>query len=62
VPADAGLVTAWVRGQAPAKSEGRVRLSLRVPGQCPHGRWVIPVDLVYGGRDLPQFTEGILVI
>ena len=61
-PADAGLVTAWVRGQAPARSEGRVRLSLRVPGQCPHGRWVIPVDLVYGGRDLPQFTEGILVI
>ena len=60
--ASAGLVTPWVHGQAPAKSEGRVRVSFRVPEQSPRGRYVIPVDLTYGDRDLPQFTEAIVTL
>jgi hypothetical protein len=52
----------WVRADVAAKAEGRVRLSFRVPDETPGGRHVIPVDVVYGNRDLPQFTEGIVVI
>jgi len=61
-PASAGLVTPWVRGQAPAKSEGRVRVSFRVPEQGRGGRHVIPVDLTYGDHDLPQFTEAVVTL
>lgn len=60
--ASAALVTPWVRAQAPAKSEGRVRVSFCIPGQGRGGRYVIPVDLTYGDRDLPQFTEAIVTL
>jgi len=52
----------WVRGEVPAKAEGRVRLALAVPESSPSGRHVIPVDVVFGDRDLPQITEAIIVI
>ena len=26
------------------------------------GRYVVPVDLVYGERELPHFTEAIVVV
>ena len=58
----AGFVTAWVAGEAPAKAESRVRVSFRLPQQCPSGRYVVPVDLTYAGRDLPQFTEAIVTV
>ena len=58
----AGAPGDWVRGEVPAKAEGRVRLSLGIPESSPSGRYVIPVDVVYGDRDLPQFTECVLVI
>jgi hypothetical protein len=54
------LPRAWT--PAFAKAEGRVRLSFRVPDEAPSGRHVIPVDVVYGDRDLPQFAEAIVAI
>jgi len=50
------------RGQVPAKAEGRVRLAFRVPLKTEPGRYVIPVDVVFGERDLPQFTEAVIVV
>ena len=54
--------TAWVTAEIPAKTEGRLALSLRVPPSAGPGRHVVAVDLRYAGRDLPQFTEAIVVL
>jgi len=59
-PGEAGVVTAWAGGEAPAKAEARMRLSFRLPEQCPRGRYVIPIDLTCAGRELPQFTEAVI--
>jgi glyoxylase-like metal-dependent hydrolase (beta-lactamase superfamily II) len=58
----AGVVTTWVNGEAAAKADGSVRLTFRIPEQCPRGRYVVPVDLTCAGRDLPQFTEAIITV
>ncbi len=54
--------TAWAKTDIPAKKDGEVLLELRVPDDAPPGRHVIPVDLRYGPWDLPQFTEGVVVV
>jgi len=35
---------------------------LMLAEQCPRGRYVVPVDLTYAGRELPQFTEAIVTV
>jgi hypothetical protein len=48
--------------EVPAKTEGTLRLSLRVAPDAPPGRRVIPVDVRYGPWTLPQYTEAIVVV
>ncbi len=57
-----GSVTASASTQVPAKSDGRIPVSLRVPPNAKPGRYVIPVDLDYDRWTLPQFTEAIVVV
>jgi len=45
-----------------AKSEGRLRLTVRLAKDLAPGRYVMPVDIRYGTRVLPQFTEAIVVV
>jgi len=54
--------TDWVRATVPARKEGRVRLPLRVPPSVAPGRYVVPVDVVFGGRELPEFAEAVVVV
>jgi len=61
IPAVEGR-TDWVRSKIPAKAEGKVSILLRVPAGAPAGRHVIPVDIHYGSRVLPQFREAIIVL
>ena len=59
---DGERVTEWSRTAIPAKTEGELPLSLPIPADVPPGRYVIPVDVQYGDRGLPQFTEAIVVV
>jgi len=54
--------TPWAETKIPAKHDGRLRVGLRIPPTAKRGRYVIPVDLRYHGRKLPQFTEAIVVV
>lgn len=54
--------TRWARAEVPAKSEGQIRLTLRVPDHAPADRYVIPVDLRFGRWTLPQRAEAIVVV
>ncbi len=58
----AGGTTTWASVEIPPKQDGQVPLSLRIPAGAKPGRYVIPVDLQYHDRVLPQFTEGIVVV
>ncbi len=58
----AGGTTGWTSVEAAPKSDARTRLTLPVPGNAPPGRYVVPVDVKYADHDLPQFTEGIVVV
>jgi len=49
------------RARLPEKSEGRLRLTLRMPAGLPPGRHVIPITIHYGSWRLPQFAETIVV-
>ena len=57
-----GRAADWAEATIAAKTEGSVALSFRVPPGTKPGRYVVPVDLVYGKRTLPQFTEAIIVV
>jgi len=52
----------WVEGKLAPKQEGRLALRIAIPAQLPAGRHVLPVDIRYGQRVLPQWTEAILVV
>ncbi len=52
----------WTQATVPAKAEGSVPCAVKVPQAARPGRYVIPLDLIYGSWDLPQFTEAILVV
>ncbi len=52
----------WLKAEVPAKSEGSVRVAFRVPADTAPGRYVIPVDVCYGGWVLPQFQEAIVEV
>lgn len=57
-----GGATAWTRAEVPAKRDGQMQLALPIPADAKPGRWVIPVDLQYHDRLLPQLTEAIVVV
>jgi len=57
-----GGTTPWTGAEIPAKKDGQLRLSFRLPADAKPGRYVIPVDVRYHDRLLPQFTEGIVVV
>jgi len=59
---DQGRLSGWMRVRIPPKTEGRMRLTAPVPSSAKPGRYVIPVDLWYADRPLPQFTEAIVVV
>lgn len=46
----------------PSKRDGKVPIAFQVPAGTPAGRYVIPVDVTYGPRILPQFTEATIVV
>lgn len=60
-PSDSGS-GAWANVAIPPKTDGRVRLAFTVPASTRPGRYVVPVDLRYGARALPQFSETILEV
>jgi hypothetical protein len=45
-----------------AGEEGGVKLALEIPREADRGMYVIPVDVRYGSRYLPQFAEAILKV
>jgi O-6-methylguanine DNA methyltransferase len=57
-----GGTTGWSSAEMPPKQDGQIGLSLRVPAGARNGRYIIPVDLHYDGRILPQFTEAIVAV
>jgi len=52
----------WAQAEIAAKSEGEIRLNVRVPAGTPPGRYVIPVDVRYDRWTLPQITEAVVVL
>ena len=44
------------------RADGGCRLAFAVPPGTPPGRYVIPVDVRYAGRRLPQFTEAVVEV
>jgi len=54
--------TAWSSATIPAKIDGRLRLAIPIAADVPPGRYVVPVDVRYGERTLPQFTEAVVVV
>ena len=61
-PASTADASDWPAAEIPAKSEGRVRLSLSTPAKAPPGRYAVPVDVRYGSMVLPQFAVVLIVI
>ncbi len=57
-----GGTSAWAAVEIPARREGEAELSFRVPEKAAAGRYVVPIDVVYGDRELPQFAEAIVVV
>lgn len=52
----------WVEATVVPKREGRLAVRIALPAGLPPGRYVIPFDIRYGQRLLPQWTEAILVV
>lgn len=52
----------WAAAQVPAKSDGHIRISLRIPSDAKPGRYAIPIDVWYGPWALPQCLEAIVVL
>ncbi len=52
----------WIEAHVAPKQEGRLPVRVAIPASVPPGRHVLAVDLCYGDRLLPQWTEAILVV
>lgn len=52
----------WTRIEAKPKSEVVTHLTLALPAGMSPGRYVISIDIQYGERDLPQFTEAVIAV
>jgi len=46
----------------PAKGTAKLPMTLTVPPDAGEGRHVIAVNVIYGGRSLPQFAEAVIVV
>lgn len=57
-----GQPTDWQTLSVPAKTETPLTVGLKVPGGVQPGRYVLPIDVRYGDRLLPQFSEAIVVV
>jgi glyoxylase-like metal-dependent hydrolase (beta-lactamase superfamily II) len=57
-----GRVTDWAHVEVPAKAEKGVPLEFQVPAIATTGRYVVPIDVTHGPRQLPQFTEALVDI
>ncbi len=54
--------TDWQSLSARAKAETPLALIFKVPATAEPGRYAVPIDIRYGERLLPQFTEAIVVV
>ncbi len=61
-PASTADAEKWPHARIEPKTEGRVRLSLAIPQTARPGRYIIPVDVYYGSRILPQFAVALLLV
>ncbi|NQU21265.1 MAG: MBL fold metallo-hydrolase [Candidatus Nealsonbacteria bacterium] len=52
--------TSWSKLDVPAKAEKPLPIEFDIPMGVPSGRYVVPIDVQYGQRNLPQFTEAIV--
>ncbi|MHB1295169.1 MAG: MBL fold metallo-hydrolase [Anaerolineae bacterium] len=52
----------WGSVEIPAKGEEAVTLIMSIPEGAPAGRYVLPVDVVYGDQRLPQWAETVVVV
>jgi len=57
-----GKPSEWAEINVPAKSEGRTAIRLPAVPDSATGRHVVPIDVHYGERMLPQFAEAIIDI
>ena len=57
-----GGAGAWASAAIPAKSEASIPLTLRIPAGVPPGRYVVPVNVLFGAWELPQLVEAIVVL
>jgi glyoxylase-like metal-dependent hydrolase (beta-lactamase superfamily II) len=46
----------------PPKAEGAVDFRVEVAADARPGRWIIPVEVAYGGHPLGQFREAVIVV
>ena len=54
--------SAWTTLSVPAKAETSLTVNIKIPTDAKPGRYVIPIDIRYADRLLPQFTEAIVVV
>ena len=52
----------WVEATIPAKTEGKLPATLRIPASAKPGRYPVAVDIRYDRRELPQFSHAIVVV
>jgi glyoxylase-like metal-dependent hydrolase (beta-lactamase superfamily II) len=55
-----GSATEWIEATVPPKKEQDFPLSLALPTNVPHGRYVVPLDVRGPARLLPRFSELIV--
>ena len=61
-PASLANTSDWPKTEIPPKTEGRVPLTLAVAAGVSPGRYVVPVDVRYGSRVLPQFAVALVIV
>lgn len=54
--------TPWAEGELPAKQETPLEVRVQIPGDAQPGRYPLAIDVRYGDRSLPEFSEAILVV
>ncbi len=54
--------TPWAEGELPAKRETPLEVRLQIPGDVKAGRYPVAIDVRYGDRSLPEFSEAIIVV
>jgi glyoxylase-like metal-dependent hydrolase (beta-lactamase superfamily II) len=57
-----GVSVEPLHARIPSNAERGISFAFDVPGDARPGRWVVPVELTYGGRRLGQFREAILEV